>query len=103
MVYGTILMILGTLLVIAGWLTLYRNIKKDKLVTTGIYSISRNPQYLGFLFLIIGWLIGWPTVLTVIFAPILVLVYLRLCKTEEKEVASLPGYKKYHRRVPLIV
>jgi methanethiol S-methyltransferase len=103
MVYGTILMILGTLLVVTGWVTLYRNIKTDKLVTTGIYSISRNPQYFGFIFLIIGWLVGWPTVLTVIFAPILIFVYLRLCKTEEKEVAALPGYKKYQRKVPLII
>jgi protein-S-isoprenylcysteine O-methyltransferase Ste14 len=103
MVYGTLLMILGTIFVIAGWVTLYRNIKKDKLVTTGIYSISRNPQYFGFIFLILGWLVGWPTLLTVIFAPILIIVYLRLCKTEEKEVASLPGYKKYKQRVPLII
>jgi len=103
MVYGTILMILGTILVVAGWVTLYRSIRTDKLVTTGIYSISRNPQYFGFMLLIVGWLVGWPTVLTVIFAPILIFVYLRLCKTEEKEVASLPGFKKYQRRVPLII
>ncbi len=103
MVYGTILMILGTILVIAGWVTLYRSIKQNKLVTTGIYSISRNPQYFGFMLLIVGWLVGWPTVLTVVFAPILIFVYMRLCKTEEKEVASLPGFKKYQRKVPLVI
>ena len=103
MVYGTVLMIIGTLLVIAGWVTLYRSIKKNKLVTTGIYSVSRNPQYLGFILLIIGWLVGWPTLLTVIFAPILIYVYLRLCKTEEKEIVDLPGFKKYQKKVPLIL
>jgi len=103
MVYGTILMCLGMALIIIGWVTLYKNIKKAKLVTTGIYSFSRNPQYLGFMMVIVGWLIGWPTLLMVIFAPILLYFYYRLCRTEEKEVSGLPGYKRYKKEVSLLV
>ena len=103
MVYGTVLMVIGTVLVILGWVTLYRNVKKDRLVTRGIYSISRNPQYLGFILIIAGWLVGWPTLLTVIFAPILIFVYLRLCRKEEDEIAHLPGFEKYMKRVPLVI
>jgi protein-S-isoprenylcysteine O-methyltransferase Ste14 len=103
MVYGTVLMCLGMALIIFGWVTLYKNIKKAKLVTTGVYSVSRNPQYLGFMMVIVGWLVGWPTLLTIIFAPILLYFYYRLCMTEEKEVSDLPGYRKYRRRVPLLV
>lgn len=103
MVYGTVLMVIGTILVILGWVTLYKNVKNDRLVTRGIYSISRNPQYLGFILVIIGWLVGWPTPLTVIFVPILIVVYLRLCRKEEAEVAHMPGFKEYKKRVPLVI
>jgi protein-S-isoprenylcysteine O-methyltransferase Ste14 len=103
MVYGTVLMIIGTVLLIFGWVTLYRNIKEDRLVTKGIYSISRNPQYLGFILVIAGWLVGWPTLLTVIFAPILIFVYLRLCWKEEAEIAQLPGFENYKKKVHLII
>jgi protein-S-isoprenylcysteine O-methyltransferase Ste14 len=103
MMYGTMLMIIGTVFVTVGWVTLYRNIKKEKLVRTGIYSISRNPQYLGFILVIIGWLVGWPTLLTVIFAPILIFVYVRLCRVEEKEISHLHGFKRYRREVPWLI
>jgi protein-S-isoprenylcysteine O-methyltransferase Ste14 len=103
MIYGTILMVVGTAFVAIGWATLYHNIRKEKLVRTGIYSISRNPQYLGFILVIIGWLVGWPTLLTVIFAPILIFVYVRLCRVEEKEISHLHGFKRYRREVPWLI
>jgi len=103
MMYGTILILAGTALIMVGWVTLYRGMRTNKLVTTGIYSVSRNPQYVGFILVIIGWLVGWPTLLTVIFTPILIFVYVRLCKVEEKEILGHPGYKRYRKRVPLLV
>jgi len=103
MVYGSVLILAGTALVVAGWVTLYRHIKRDALVTTGIYSVSRNPQYLGFVLVIVGWFVGWPTLLTTIFAPILVFMYVRLCRKEEDEIRHLPGFKRYKKSVPLIV
>jgi protein-S-isoprenylcysteine O-methyltransferase Ste14 len=103
MLYGTILMIIGMLLIIVGWLTLYKNLKENEIVTKGIYSYSRHPQYLGFIFIIIGWLVGWPTILTVIFAPILIFMYVRVCKLEEKELGDNEEYAKYKRQVPFFV
>jgi len=103
MVYGTTLMVIGMALIIVGWITLYRNLKKDEIVTTGVYAYSRHPQYFGFVLIIIGWLIGWPTILTVIFAPILIYMYVRVCKIEEKELSHNQRYKNYKRDVPFFI
>lgn len=104
MSYAALLMIIGALFVIIGWITLYRNVKRTGLVTNGIYQYSRHPQYLGFILVIIGWFIGWPTILTVVFTPILIYRYIRLCKTEEYEIQNqYPEYKNYKTRVPFFI
>lgn len=104
MVYGLVLMIIGTFLIITGWVTLYRNTKKDGLVTTGIYSYSRHPQYVGFILVILGWFFGWPTVLTVILSPILIFRYIQVSFKEEQEVSKqFPEYKTYKKGVPFFI
>ncbi len=111
MTYSAILMTIGALLIIFGWISLYYGVKKSKeneknfdsnnFVTSGIYSYSRHPQYLGFILVIIGWFIGWPTIITLFFAPILIYKYIRVCLTEEKEVYS--QLSDYRKRVPMFV
>lgn len=104
MTYASVLIIIGTILIAVGWITLYKNIKKEKLVTSGIYKYSRHPQYLGFLLVILGWFFGWPTLLVTIFAPILLIVYLRVCFIEEKEMEKqFKEYKKYKQKAPLLL
>jgi protein-S-isoprenylcysteine O-methyltransferase Ste14 len=99
MLYGTILMVMGAFFVLLGWITLYRN--KNKLVTTGIYSLSRHPQYLGFILIVLGWFIGWPTILTAVFTPILVYRYVKVSQDEEKSFGS--EYQRYAKRVPFLL
>ena len=104
MVYGLILILIGMALIGLGWITLYRNVKKQGLVTNGIYSYSRHPQYLGFILVILGWFVGWPTILTLIFSPILIYKYVSVCRKEEKEVSKkFSEYKKYKENVPFFV
>jgi protein-S-isoprenylcysteine O-methyltransferase Ste14 len=103
MLYASILIVIGTIFIIVGWITLYRKIKKEELVTTGIYSYSRHPQYFGFLLIIIGWLVGWPTFLTVIFSAILIYKYIKVCKVEEKELGHIKEYEKYKNEVPFLI
>jgi len=103
MIYGSILMILGTAIIIVGWITLFRNLRRTDLVTTGIYSLSRHPQYLGFILVIIGWVVGWPTFLTLIFGPILVAMYIRVCMKEEREMSSVADYGEYRRSTPFMI
>jgi protein-S-isoprenylcysteine O-methyltransferase Ste14 len=103
MVYGTLLMTLGMALIIIGWRTLYRNAKDNEIVTRGIYSYSRHPQYLGFIMIVFGWLVGWPTILTVIFAPILIYMYIRVSRIEEAELSDIEAYEKYKEEVPFFI
>jgi protein-S-isoprenylcysteine O-methyltransferase Ste14 len=103
MVYATVLMLFGMGLIMLGWVTLYRNFEEDKIVDKGIYSLSRHPQYLGFILMIIGWLIGWPTMLTVIFGPILMIIYIRVSLIEEKELKGITEYESYKESVPFFL
>ncbi|WP_414470049.1 methyltransferase family protein [Methanobacterium sp. ACI-7] len=104
MTYGAILMLIGMFIIIIGWIKLYKSTKKDGLVTDGIYAYSRHPQYLGFIFIILGWLFGWPTIITVILAPILIYKYIRVCRAEEEDVSKeFPEYNKYKKDVPLFI
>jgi protein-S-isoprenylcysteine O-methyltransferase Ste14 len=103
MVYGTLLICMGTALVVVGWVALYRGLRSASLVTTGVYSATRNPQYLGFILVLAGWIVGWPTVLVVVMAPVLIWMYVRLCRREERELEALEGFGEYRARVPMLL
>jgi protein-S-isoprenylcysteine O-methyltransferase Ste14 len=103
MVYAALIMIAGTSLVVIGWITLYFGIKDQCLVTTGVYALSRHPQYLGFIGVICGWAIGWPSLLTLVMAPLLVLMYIRVASKEEKELAASTPYSDYRKKTPFLL
>jgi len=71
-------------------------------VTDGIYAFVRHPQYLGLFLLIASLLIQWPTILSVLMAPVLLLTYIRLARREEREMEAQFGddYRNYEARVP---
>ncbi|GAA3500811.1 hypothetical protein GCM10019016_079180 [Streptomyces prasinosporus] len=62
----------------------------------------RHPQYDGFLLIMIGFLLQWPTIPTLIMFPILVYVYAWLARSEEREVAKEFGgdWAAYAARTP---
>lgn len=92
----------GLLFVIAGWRSVYRS---HDIVIRGAYSHLRHPQYLGFLLITAGWLIHWPTIPTMIMWPILVLLYYKLARKEEKEMEKRFGekYREYKQSVPMFI
>jgi protein-S-isoprenylcysteine O-methyltransferase Ste14 len=90
---GIAITVTGMLIVAAGWITIYRN--RNGLVTSGIYSYSRHPQYLGIMLIALGWFVGWPTLLTTAILPILIYTYYKLAKEEEDEAAEEFGKEKY--------
>ena len=53
------------------WEVLYKAQKRRRLAQTGIYTYIRHPQYLAFILIIFGFLVQWPTLITLIMAPIL--------------------------------
>ena len=97
-----IVSIIGGMIVILGWKKIY---KSDELVTNGIYTYSRHPQYLGMGMIIVAWLFAWPTILTAVMGAIMLIVYYRLAKTEEKELEKEFGkkYLRYKKHVPFLL
>jgi protein-S-isoprenylcysteine O-methyltransferase Ste14 len=92
----------GFILIAAAWRVLYEAQRRGTLATSGPYSYVRHPQYVGFILVLAGFLIQWPTLLTLTMFPVLVVMYVRLAKQEEAEsrAAFGPAYDAYAARVP---
>ncbi len=90
----------GVVLAAFGWRRVYQ--AGDELVTDGLYSVIRHPQYAGFFLVIVGFLVQWPTIFTVIMAPVLLVMYGRLARREEDELRARFGarFDDYRARVP---
>ena len=75
----------GFILLSSAWKVLYKAQKDHMLAVTGPYARIRHPQYVAFVLILFGFLLQWPTILTVAMFPILVWVYKRLARSEERE------------------
>lgn len=78
---------------------------QETLVVDGIYSRARHPQYLGLFMIIIGLLIQWPTLISLVMAPVLFWSYIRLARREEGEMIAQFGdaYHAYKEIVPAFI
>ena len=92
----------GFLLISAAWQVLYQAQRKGELAVTGPYAYVRHPQYVGFILVLFGFLLQWPTLLTLAMFPVLVWMYVRLAREEEREAAATFGtaYESYAAAVP---
>lgn len=90
----------GVSLLALGWHRIYKG--KGELVTDGIYAFLRHPQYLGLILIVIGFLVQWPTLPTLLMAPVLIALYVRLAREEEQELESIfdEAYRRYRQEVP---
>ncbi len=95
----------GFVLISVGWKVLYEAQREHRLATTGPYAYVRHPQYVGFIMVMLGFLLQWPTLLTLAMFPALVFMYVRLARTEEREALSEFGaaYKRYMHDVPSFI
>lgn len=95
----------GFIVLSRAWPILWRSQRENRLATTGPYGTIRHPQYLGFLLIMAGFLLQWPTLLTLLMFPILTLAYARLAMSEEREVRALFGseYEEYAARTPRFI
>lgn len=98
-----ILIGIAFVLIAWGWFQIYR--AKGRLVTNSLYSTIRHPQYLGLILIILGFNIQWPTLPTIVMAPILIFMYLRLARIEEKELGKEFNdlYRVYCEKVPAFI
>jgi protein-S-isoprenylcysteine O-methyltransferase Ste14 len=83
----------GFSLLAAAWKILYAAQVSQTLATTGPYARIRHPQYAGFILIMIGFLLQWPTLITLVMFPILVTMYVRLARREEREALAQFGDK----------
>ena len=102
---ANVFIVLGFVLLSSGWKVLHAAQSSGTLATTGLYAKVRHPQYVGFVAIMFGFLLMWPTLLTIFMFPILLYMYHRLGKSEEKTMIKEFGqeYLDYKARVPAYI
>jgi protein-S-isoprenylcysteine O-methyltransferase Ste14 len=92
----------GFVLIANAWGVLYEAQRRGELATTGPYAYLRHPQYAGFILVMFGFLLQWPTLLTLVMFPVLVWMYVRLARSEERDAEAEFGdtYRAYARHIP---
>ena len=92
----------GTRLLASAWKVLYEAQRQHKLATTGAYARVRHPQYIGFTLIMFGFLLQWPTLVTLVMFPVLVVMYVLLARREERDAIAEFGeeYVRYASRTP---
>jgi protein-S-isoprenylcysteine O-methyltransferase Ste14 len=75
----------GFWLLSASWNVLYHAQRRHALATLGPYARVRHPQYVAFVLIMFGFLLQWPTIVTVLMFPVLVVMYVRLSLAEERD------------------
>jgi len=97
------LIAVGLALVAVGWAQVFS--ARRELRTTGIYRFIRHPQYLGLIVAIIGLIVQWPTIPTLLMAPVLVVMYVRQARREDEDLLARFGdvFTEYASRVPAFV
>ncbi len=104
-VLSTILIAAGFYLLYRSWLVLHAAQRDSRLATEGPYAHVRHPQYVGFVLILTGFLLQWPTLLTMAMYPILVVMYVRLARHEEREIEGRFGdvYRTWAAATPAFI
>lgn len=99
---SNILIVLGFMLLASAWDVLYKAQRAHTLASTGPYTKVRHPQYVGFIVIMIGFLLQWPTLITLVMFPILVTMYIHLAHREKRDSIAAFGddYRQYMKDVP---
>jgi len=95
----------GFYMLATAWNVLHKAQQQGKVAVDGLYQKIRHPQYVGFVVIMFGFLLQWPTIPTVVLFPIMTFVYLRLAKAEEKDSVKQFGqeYLDYAARTPAFI
>ena len=95
----------GFWLLSSAWNVLYRAQRRHTLAISGPYERIRHPQYVAFVLILLGVLLQWPTVLTLLMFPVLLIMYGRLAITEEAEMRAQFGaeFDRYAASTPRFI
>lgn len=104
-VLSSLLIIAGFYLLAKSWHVLYHAQRRHALATAGPYARIRHPQYVAFVLILTGFLLQWPTLLTLAMFPILLVMYGRLAATEEIDMRKQFGaaFDAYAARTPRFI
>lgn len=104
-VLSNVLIFAGFVLLASAWKVLHAAQVEHRLATTGAYARIRHPQYVAFVLILTGFLLQWPTLLTLAMYPVLVVMYVRLALHEERDARTEFGaeYERYAARTPRFV
>ena len=80
------LIVVGFAVLASSWRVLHSAQQRGVLAVKGPYSYVRHPQYVAFLVIMIGFLLQWPTLATLLMFPVLAWAYLRLARKEERRM-----------------
>ena len=99
---SNLLIAAGFWLLASAWKVLYAAQRNHRLATSGAYARLRHPQYVGFILIMSGFLFQWPTLVTLAMFPVLVFMYVRLARREERDARTEFGepYARYERNTP---
>lgn len=99
---SSLIIFAGLMMLASAWRVLHQAQKEGTLAQGGLYARMRHPQYLAFIAIMFGFLLQWPTLPTLVMFPILIVVYVRLAKFEEREAIKEFGseYREYMARTP---
>jgi methanethiol S-methyltransferase len=102
---SNVIILLGFWLLASAWKVLYEAQRTSTLATSGPYARIRHPQYVAFVLIMIGFLLQWPTLVTLVMFPILTVIYVRLARREEAEVRATFGaaWDRYAERTPRFI
>ncbi len=102
---SNVLIALGFFILAKAWNVLWQAQREHRLATTGLYARLRHPQYLGFVAILFGFLLQWPTILTLAMFPVLVGMYAWLARQEERDMEAQFGqaWRDYAARTPRFI
>ena len=95
----------GFWLLSGSWSVLYQAQRRRQLATAGPYARLRHPQYVGFVLIMFGFLVQWPTLVTLAMFPVLVTMYVSLALREEREAEQEFGapWREYAANTPRFI
>jgi protein-S-isoprenylcysteine O-methyltransferase Ste14 len=98
---GFIIGILALITMNNSWRVGIKYDQKTELIHSGIYRISRNPYFLSYDLLFLGYVLIFPSIILLILLLLLAFVFHQMIIEEEKYLQSVHGdnYLKYKKRV----
>lgn len=88
-----------------GWEAAETHRLPKKIITTGVYSIVRHPQYFGWILVQIGVSVLLSASYSMLFTPLLALLIYLISRKEEAELVKDFGeeYSDYQKQVPMLI